>query len=129
MEFSKEALNLLAETISSERKYYESIEVFHVALVKPLVSAEPTEVMVKLERDLATVLLVSKRLLEEMEESDARGQFAKQFAEILSTWSPMLKSYKDYVSGMQRAREEHASLQRSSRKYAKALAAAQAKKR
>lgn len=113
---------------SSERRYIEFLDTFQTVFVQPLVAAESDNaILAKLARDLATVLLVSKQLLEEMEEADARGQFALRAAEILDTWAPMLKSYKDYVTAIMRVKEEHVSLQRSSRKYARVLAATTSK--
>lgn len=147
MSFSSEALNLMGEMIryadaarhatershplshvspssSSERRYIEFLDTFQTVFVQPLAAAEPDNaVLAKLARDLATVLLVSRQLLEEMEAEDARGRFAARAAEILDTWAPLLRSYKDYVTGAMRAKEEHIALQASSRRYQKALAA------
>ena len=109
---------------SSERRYIEFLDTFQTVFVQPLAAAEPDNaVLAKLARDLATVLLVSRQLLEEMEAEDARGRFAARAAEILDTWAPLLRSYKDYVTGAMRAKEEHVALQASSRRYQKALAA------
>jgi pentatricopeptide repeat protein len=124
----------LAEVISTERSYIADIQGFYDVLVKPLaqkwnpsVVSEASPVFQSLESATSTILTVAKALLREMQEAEANGEFAATIGTIFATWSPMLKSYSDFITMHSSVAEEYRTLQ-TSKKFRNLVSSLLAKK-